>query len=347
MMRISSVVHGMLALAALSVLFLRGADAATTCGYPGPNQAIVYDTLAGNCDVLAIGSYSATAVAALSVGNDKINYVWPGSNVKVTLYENDLPGGGPGDWMPVITPRSVVSDFERKTSAIRVEARTGCTNSPGFNQCVVWADAWFSGNCDVVDVGFPLTYPKILGLSVGNDTVSSVICGSGSTVLLWEHISYAGSSLFIGAGTSLPFVGWPFNDKTSSLVVQSSSATCTIPSSNQCGDNGYCEQQGAGCHETFGVCKLKPTSCSPNILPSCGCDGRSYANDCEREAGGVSLMHDGVCNDPSCPSMRPSQGTSCSPAGTRCVYSVPGSTCVQPVSCTNGVWSEAALICNF
>ena len=217
--------------------------------------------------MLEIGSYPTSAVNALSVGNDTITYVWPGSNVKVTLYENDLPGTGPaGNWMPVITSRSVVSDFDRKTSAIRVEAKTGCTNFPGFKQCVVWADIDFSGNCDVVDVGFSVTYEKILGLSVGNDTISSLICNGSSAVVLWEHAGFRGSSLFSGAGASLSFVGWPFNDKTSSFVVQSDSAACPIPN-GLCGDNGYCERQSAGCGETFGVCKLKPTSCPPTILP--------------------------------------------------------------------------------
>jgi hypothetical protein len=141
--------------------------------------------LARNCDVLEIGSYPYAAVNAMSVGNDTISSVKVGSNVKVTLYENDLPGTGPGDWMPLITSRSVVSDFNDTTSAIRVESRFNCP-APGPSQVVVAAGFNFSGHCDVLDFGFPVTYAKILGLSVGNDEVSSVVCGSSSSLLLWE-----------------------------------------------------------------------------------------------------------------------------------------------------------------
>jgi hypothetical protein len=194
--------------------------AATNCGSPGANQAIVWEhhDYSGNCDVLEIGSYPSSAIVNLSVGNDSISSVSVGSNVKVTLYEHDLPGTSPvGDWLPVIATRTLHPDFPDKTSSIRVEARTNCP-APGPKQAVVWADINFSGYCDVVDLNYRVTGQKISGLSVGNDSVSSVATSAGYSIRLWQHAGLSGSSFevvngqWVGALTT-------FNDLTSSMEV--------------------------------------------------------------------------------------------------------------------------------
>ena len=33
--------------------------------------------------------------------------------------------------------------------------------------------------------------------------------------------------------------------------------------------------------------------------PECGCDQKTYANDCDREIAGISLLHAGACDDTS------------------------------------------------
>jgi hypothetical protein len=35
--------------------------------------------------------------------------------------------------------------------------------------------------------------------------------------------------------------------------------------------------------------------CNTALVPVCGCDGRTYRNDCLREGAGVSKLHDGRC----------------------------------------------------
>jgi hypothetical protein len=44
-----------------------------------------------------------------------------------------------------------------------------------------------------------------------------------------------------------------------------------------------------------GTCTVKPVVCTRQFQPVCGCDGKTYGNDCDRRAKGVSLRHTGKC----------------------------------------------------
>jgi hypothetical protein len=67
----------------------------------------------------------------------------------------------------------------------------------------------------------------------------------------------------------------------------------------QCADkNQFCNfapstQCGSG--DQGGICTTKPQACYDIYKPVCGCDEKTYGNDCEAASAGVSILHEGEC----------------------------------------------------
>jgi hypothetical protein len=61
----------------------------------------------------------------------------------------------------------------------------------------------------------------------------------------------------------------------------------------QCGKGEYCEF-GSKCGG-IGSCKAAPETCPTISDPVCGCDGKTYGNDCEAAGTGVSVASAGEC----------------------------------------------------
>jgi Kazal-type serine protease inhibitor-like protein len=65
----------------------------------------------------------------------------------------------------------------------------------------------------------------------------------------------------------------------------------------QCPAGQFCQHQAGTCFfaDTFGTCRRVPRFCPKIFRPVCGCDGKTYPNDCVRETAMVSKSHDGKC----------------------------------------------------
>ncbi len=63
-----------------------------------------------------------------------------------------------------------------------------------------------------------------------------------------------------------------------------------------CGKGEFCQHAPGQC-TTFlpGACAAIPRFCPRIYRPVCGCNGKTYANDCTRRRARVSKAHDGRC----------------------------------------------------
>jgi len=109
-----------------------------------------------------------------------------------------------------------------------------------------------------------------------------------------------------------------------------------------CGPNQFCDYPPAQCNwsDNMGECAEVPQACIEIYQPVCGCDGKTYGNDCIRMQNQVAKDYDGECNGPD-----PCGGVSIACPNGLVPTDTDGDSCPDACKCADGSDPDASGAC--
>ncbi len=140
--------------------------------------------------------------------------------------------------------------------------------------------------------------PKPLSSSCNDHTLASVtqVCGC-------DGRTYRTDCHAFREGVSVLYRGACFSQGAAAANEEANARACGgrngLLAKRCTGDAGsYCqyEQGVCGLYDAAGTCMAKPEVCADVVDPVCGCDGKTYMNQCQMQVEGVSLKSLGTCN---------------------------------------------------